>query len=287
MQIAEILSTHVQPGALVIDLTLPAAELSAHTVLPPGTRVGYRRELTADPGDVPELSLVLQQLPAAAVPASADVELVLDVGYVAKRVVHVIFFDRVEAIPESGLLERAAEHGFVFSDAHATGHEVFRFAVALTMADQEELGSRRVRLRTLNEYRFGRLQLREQQAKLDRWGARIEKLNGRLRSQAGEIEELRRERERLGRAVEELTVRAEHAESWLLRIKTLLEEARHSMSFRVAYATRGALRDAAKGPRPALAAWLRAFNRADDALAELERELSARKRRTRVDGGAD
>jgi len=251
MQIADILSPHVAPGAVVFDMTSDDSDLSSHAVMAPQFGVRYQRGLVWN-GEPPPVGLVLQHLHDV---DSTGREITLDVGEVAARIVHVVFFDRPEIVTERGLLEQVAAAGWKLTGVYATGHGAFRYAAVLV----PDADASHAQLRVHNEYRFDRFLLRDQDATLARLTRRVADLEAALTARDAQLAEARAQRATFAE-------RAASAERELKTARRRLARARGSFSFRLGRATRLALRDAPRDPLGTPARWLATFRGRDEML---------------------
>lgn len=265
MQIADILSSHVAPGAVVFDLTGPVADLSSHAQLPPQLGLTYRIGRATDAGERPAVGLVLQHLPTQAVPGMETASVDLDVANLATRVIHVVFFDRAEVVVERGLLEDAAQHGWELAGIHATGHPVFRFAAVL-VAHDEDAASPRARLRVLNEFRFDRFLLRDRERVVEHAKDQLRHLHARVQEleAAAQVRDAELASVRTARA--EAVSRLERSEAQLATARQRLARARGSLSFRLGRATRVAMRELTRDPLGVPRRWLATFRGRDEQL---------------------
>lgn len=267
MQIAEILSAHVAPGAVVYDLTRPDAELSTEILLAPEAGVTYRDRLAAG-ADAPAVGIVLQQLPVASEPPGAvAVTLERDVG---RRTVHVLFCDRPDSLVACGVLVAAAEGGWELSGLHATGHQVFRYAAVFVAA---EARSSRPALRLVNEYRYLKVLLREREQELAATRARHDDLARQLAERDAALLAARRSLDDATRAAQGDRARAaealEEQRRRLARARERLIRARRSVAFRIGRATRVALRGAARDPLGVPRRWFETFRGPDEIVDDL------------------
>lgn len=273
MRIADIVALCAEPGAFVLDRTLPSAGVSAYAELSPDHEVSLLREPPAERGRA--LAIVLSQLPSPRVelgPAGAE------------RAVHVILADALERFIEEGVLEAAAVAGWELASVHATQHPTLRHAVVLrSPASAVE----RSRLRSVNEYRLSRALLNVREEEVRRLRAALEELGARLdearreaasaRSQtsalSNELAELRAQRDRDAQLVKEAAearARVRRLEEQLRHATKRLLAARSALSFRLGRATKVALREAASDPLGLPRRWLETFRGPDEVMADLE-----------------
>jgi len=300
VRIADILFRYKVPGAVVVDLTDESAGLSAHAALAPGLGLPYQRGQADLRGDA-ELALVLHSLPPAGQEAAA---LDLDRAGMAARVAHIVFFDRVEAFLENGLIDLATRSGYELASTHVTEHKVYRYAAVLRRPDDE---TSTARLRLVNEYRFDKLlvsELEREQAQLSRereeLRAKVTELRSghqqlrnerqQLRSEyqqlRAELQQLRSEHKLLGAEFQQMTRARDEAlgevaaerkqvEAYKARLVATfqaLERSRRSIGFRVGLATWAATSKSRANVFAMPRRWVRSFRGKDEVLEKL-REL--------------
>ncbi len=282
MNITEILSTHVRPGAILVDLTPADAELSPHVRLPPHLGIAYRRTVEATSGPA-AVAVVLHHLRTRAGDEAAPSALAFAVDGLADQVVHVVFVDDVRSVHEHGLADAAASGGLEITSVESTGHPSFPVALVLTRASAD---ARRVDLRVINAWRLGKWTEREQARALERVSERLRKTTTRLDKAESQLEAARRELEQQRaelaqrRAAQDALVRAAKDSADLAgRATARLVSTRRTLSFRIARATRVALRDAARTPLALPARWLAVFRGADEVVDELRRDQAKPPRR--------
>ena len=303
MRIADILFSHAVPGAVVVDLTSEASGLSSHAALAPELGLPVERGLAGARPDAP-LALVLHSLSPsrderAAPPAGQPPEApaLVDLGSfsrLAASVAHIVFFDRVEAVLENGLIDSATRSGLELVSTHRTEHRVFRYA-AVFRRPESDVGSARLRL--VSEYRLDKLLLGELERTLahasrerDELRAKLGEVRGALQRLIGEQKELRAAHQQL-RAEHGLLVtecqqllrardqsRAESA-AQLELVKAyqdrlgstfkVLERSRRSIGFRFGLATWAAVSSSRMNVFAMPRRWFRTFRGPDEVLDKL------------------
>jgi hypothetical protein len=183
MQITDIVAEQARTGARILDLTPPEAEICQQAWL-------SRATLTEEPAS---LTVVLQTLPGAN----------LDAG--SGTVVHVLFFERVEAFVEDGLLDAASQGGWELLSTHATPHKTYRFAAVLHVAESRE------HLRALNEYRHGKLVLRVREEQIERLQERLTRADARAKRHEQDAENAREQIDELRTRLAEMASALEQA----------------------------------------------------------------------------
>lgn len=177
MRIADILFSHAVPGAFVLDMTPESAGLSKHAALAAGLGLPHQRGPAGAPEGAP-LAIVLHSLaPSGQEVSSLDLQ---GSEALASSVAHVVFFDRVEAALEHGLLDLATRTGYQLASTHRTEHRVYRYAAVFTRPDGESSSSHR---RLVTEYRFDKLVLGE----LEREHAKAVRERDDLKQKAAEL----------------------------------------------------------------------------------------------------
>jgi FkbM family methyltransferase len=257
--IADILSRYVEARAVIVDLTLPAADVSSDAILPPQLGVHYRRELADVAGEAAAKTVVLQQL-------DRDVRLELDGA--SGEIVHVVFATLLDGVIDRGLLDQAARGGWEIAGIHAVVHDVFRFAIVLV---RDVRGRARHDLRVLNEYRFDKALLRERDQGLERATARATRAQKQAEEHEREAQAASADAAQARRRAAGLEQELRSLAATLTRTREALVRARSSVSFRVGRATRVALRGRGIALLNAPRRWLETFRGPDEGLNDLDR----------------
>src|SRR5687767_14703299 len=115
MQITQLLSSQLIPGATVLDLTPDDSELSVKSLLSPELRLTYRSELEGISGDRPRHLLLVQQVSDRAAWRTIGAEL----KGLAESVVLAVFTTRIQAQFDDGILAAATGGEWELTAVHA------------------------------------------------------------------------------------------------------------------------------------------------------------------------
>jgi hypothetical protein len=256
MRIPDIIAEHTAPGAAIIDLTPEPAGLASYLALPASFGTSYRRALAG--GDA-AVAVVARTLPTG----SESGGFTLEVGKVATRTVHVVFFAEPADVTAVGLLEQAARAGLELYTTHFTMQPPYRFAVVLGPERAPTGASAATRLRMVNQARFGELVVRLREEELERARARVEKVDQLERR----LEAARIELSAIKDAMKAERAERAEIERALAVARRRLAAVRGALSFRIGRATTVALRKARVAPLAVPGLFLATLRGEDELLA--------------------
>ncbi len=248
MQIVDLLSSVVTPGAVLYDLTPRDAGIADHIALPPalGVRVVSKADARLDAGAV-----VLTCVP----PGDDAVAGLFGEPTLGTTGTRVVFAGQPARLISAGALDTAAREGWELVQGVATGHDVYALATIWQPATSSDV----TRLRTVNEYRLGKLELIERERELEEARTRLR----RTRAGAERLEaELAATKAQLG----QLASARDAALASMAAMQQRLKKTRSAVSFRIGRATTLALRDAGRAPWQLPRRWLEAFQGPDDGV---------------------
>lgn len=266
MQVAQILSSQLIPGATVLDLTPDDGELSVKSLLSPELRLTYRSELEGISGDRPRHLLLVQKVSHGAAWRTIGAEL----KRLAESVVLAVFTPRIQALLDDGILAAATNGEWELTAVHAAEHPVWQ-TVAFFRPARAEQGAAELEL--MNELR-GKEALRAAQIQRLEW--KLNRRNERVRELEGELSIVTRSVAELRRSLDQAVSRARKSEARFEQYRRALIKTRSSISFRVGRATKLALR---AGPLELPQRWIDTFTGEDEILAKLDAQSEV--------GGAD